>query len=50
MPNFQLKAATEKSVTELVMLLHEQGIEVLKCHEQQEQLEAYFISLVGEKS
>lgn len=50
MPYSQLKAATEKSVTELVMLLHEQGIEVLKCHEQQEQLEAYFISLVGEKS
>ncbi len=50
MPNSQLKVTTEKSITALVMLLHEQGIEVLTCHEQQEQLEAYFISLVGEKS
>ncbi len=49
LPNTQLHAATEKSVTELVLLLHKSGVVVKECHEQLEHLEAYFISLVGEK-
>jgi len=41
---------SEITITKLVLLLKEQGCDVLRCYEQDENLEAFFMGMVEEKS
>lgn len=46
----KVNVLSEITITKLVLLLKEQGCDVLRCYEQDENLEAFFMGMVEEKS